>query len=618
MAALLFAAFSMVAIPACSDSDEEPTPSGKDVALTLLAGGSNLNSLNFTITTANAEKVAYICVAATENAPTAEQVLANGTAVKANATETLTVEELEGNTEYIIVAAAQGGGKSISKQITMKTAEAGEKVIYLEYNPMAQYATIAQGTLGDYYVALASHELVDGMPPLGGMVIYLQMVNVADPDPMNAVLPNGTYTTNNSAEVGALVSNATYAIVRYADGEDGVAMGYLRGSVTVSREGAEYTLDIDVEMPTFEEMAFKAQYTGPINFVDNTQPEDLNFQTPQDVTFTNVEARYFGSWFYPHADDMNVYFSMNTESKSYRLSLSSLYIPLQDYTQPNIRIPEGTYNVSDYIRTSETYIPWEIAKGEVVGDNEYGVSRVGSMLTMYDVDSEATTYGMLADGEMVVRWDGDNYDITFNFVSDFGVALTGRYNGAIPVDNRNNTGPNDPNHYLGSPWTTLTSDYELNDFAEDTMGVAIRYGNYLYPDLGSWCIYVDSASGLASDMIIFEVLTALDADMVPEGTYNLTYEAGEFVAFPGTYTFGRDMIYAWAGNTGGATYCAAPLREGTVTFSNVEGNVYNVVVDAKDELGNRITGEWSGEFVIEDARGDLGTQSLGLNSLVVR
>ncbi len=611
MAALLFAAFSMCANVACSDSDDEVT-GGKELKLTLHESNKDVNSLTFAITTSNAEKAAYICVEATESVPSAEEVLSNGTAVKVNAAEVVTVDGLESYTEYVVVAAAQGGGKVLSQTINITTAPSSDdKVIYLDLCPLAEYATIKQGTLGDYFVALASHEPVNGLPPVGGMIIYLQMVNEVDPDPMNAILPEGTYTTANEPAVGALVSNASYAQIRFDEGDDGVAMGFLHGSVNVSRDGATYTIDIDVDMPTYEDLAIKAQYTGPLNFVDKTVPEAPVFTEAQDITFTNVEARYFGSWFYPHADDVNVYFSTNTEKLSYRLSLSSLYITLQDYTQPNIRIPEGIYNVSDYIRTSETYIPWEIARGEVVGDNEYGVSRVGSQLTMYDVDTDVTTYGMLTDGFMEVKWDGDNYDITFDFLSEEGVSLKGSYKGAIPVDNRNNTGPNDPNYFLGNPWTTLTADYELKNFASDVTGVAIRYGNYLYPEYGSWCIWVDSASGKQhTDMMIFEVLTALDADMVPEGTYNITYEAGEFVAFPGTYTFGRAMIYSWAGNTtpdsGGYSSVIAPLREGTMTFSHVEGDVYKVVVDAKDERGNRITGEWSGSFLVDDARDDIG------------
>ncbi len=608
IAALLFAAFSMVGFASCSDDETE---SREELKVSVIEGGVSYNSITVTITSANADKCSYTYYKADAAQPSVEEIFAGGTAVTPNTTATPTIENLEPETEYVVIVAAAQGSLTKTATLNVTTPVMGDKVIYLERLEHAEYASIGNN-LGDYYIALSTHELINGQPPVGGMLIYLQMINDEDSDPLNAILPDGTYTTNNETEKWALVSSGSYAIVRVDDTENGTLMGYLMGDVVVKREGGTYTLTMDFTMPMFDNLAFEAEYTGPIGFVDKTVPPTPVFTTEQNVTFTSVgDCRYFGSWFYPHADDMNLYFLATEGSKNYRLAITSLYVPLLGNIEKgeNVRIPEGVYNVSAQERSMETYIPMELTRGVVTETTGYGTQRSGSQLTM--TEGEQTTIGMLDAGKMEVKWAGDGYEITFDFTSEDGVPLKGTYSGNIDVTSYNNTAT-DPNYYIMTPWTTLTGDYVLESFADDCIGLAMRYGNYLYPDYGAWCLYVDSENGKNSNTIICEVVTDINAEMVPEGTYNIGYTAGEFVAFPGTKAYGGGTLYAWVGDTtpdsDGYSSVMAPLMEGTITFTKAEGEYnYTISVDAKDELGNKITGEWTGMFYLEDIRGELGT-----------
>ncbi|MBO5830127.1 MAG: hypothetical protein J6R01_00790, partial [Alistipes sp.] len=99
---------ALLALPLMMVACEPDTPVDevKDPTAAVTVGTATENSISFTVTSTEAEKVAYLVVEGTE-APTASEVLANGTAVEANKSVELTATELEAETEYTIVAAAQ-------------------------------------------------------------------------------------------------------------------------------------------------------------------------------------------------------------------------------------------------------------------------------------------------------------------------------------------------------------------------------------------------------------------------------------------------------------------------------------------------------------------------------
>ena len=103
-----------------------PTP---DPTVTLKAGEIGVSSVAFTVTSENAEEVKWQIVAKGTELK-AEDVLANGEAVEANAAVECLAEELTAETEYDIYAAAKAGEKVVlSSVLSVKTLKDGDEPV---------------------------------------------------------------------------------------------------------------------------------------------------------------------------------------------------------------------------------------------------------------------------------------------------------------------------------------------------------------------------------------------------------------------------------------------------------------------------------------------------------
>lgn len=115
---LLAAASVMFA--ACNP--EEQKDELKKATVSVEAGDVTTSSVTFTVTSENATAVAYVCVEG--STPTGEAILENGTAVEANTTATVTVNDLTDGATYTIVAAAMNDlGIVVSEPVTMTTTD---------------------------------------------------------------------------------------------------------------------------------------------------------------------------------------------------------------------------------------------------------------------------------------------------------------------------------------------------------------------------------------------------------------------------------------------------------------------------------------------------------------
>ncbi len=114
-----------VSFSACDDNnDPDPVIEVPAPEVSLVAGEAGETTLSFTLTSAKAEKAAWVCVEKGTEV-TAAEVLADGNSVEANKTLNLTAEGLADNTEYEIYAAAKNGTlETLSEALGMKTLEA--------------------------------------------------------------------------------------------------------------------------------------------------------------------------------------------------------------------------------------------------------------------------------------------------------------------------------------------------------------------------------------------------------------------------------------------------------------------------------------------------------------
>ena len=142
---------TVVALPllfvACKQND--PVDEVKNPTIELSAGEATESSLSFTITTTEAESVAWLAIEASEATPTASEVLANGTKVEANKSVECSATDLEQNTEYTIVAAVKNSKAVDKKDIKMTTEASDPASTQFKRKSAAEAEFTAEGGKGE-------------------------------------------------------------------------------------------------------------------------------------------------------------------------------------------------------------------------------------------------------------------------------------------------------------------------------------------------------------------------------------------------------------------------------------------------------------------------------------
>lgn len=98
---------SLTALASCNDDKTEPSGGTPSVAIGEITPQSD--RLTFTLTLRDAEKAFYLCLPATESAPSAETLAAQG--IPVSQSQTVTVDELLPETAYTISAVAMQGDR---------------------------------------------------------------------------------------------------------------------------------------------------------------------------------------------------------------------------------------------------------------------------------------------------------------------------------------------------------------------------------------------------------------------------------------------------------------------------------------------------------------------------
>ncbi len=485
---------------------------------------------------------------------------------------------------------------------------------------------------GVYSVTLVTSTLDNqGYPAnVGDMMFKLNLYAGLDEDPMNAVIPDGTYTADTLANEMTWNPLATGIYVRIAEGTSFDALGIefmTEGTVYSKLNGDDYTLQIAFKTSSGTEI--KAEYVGPIYFQQGGSSGNSFelFAENQNVTFTEASGTYYGSWAYPHADDATLHFKKNildedgNVMQTYSLTAMLFTPKFEDYNVANPQMPSGTYDVTMKKTPDMNNTPFTVSYGFLA---EYMGSYIpfGSSLIMTDYKTGKTYVGYFTDGSMTIDNNGGEYDINFNFTTPEGLTMGGSYKGAIAIENKNNN-DSDPN-YLGAngkPISTLTESIEL-DIPEDDIALIAHYGNYIFPNLSAWYLNLGMADE-KGDFIQSEILKSVvpykDAYSSLPGTYKVNYSYEANTLLPGYSSFGNNSpFYTWYGdldsydaNEGYHTRMA-PIEEGTMTIEDIGNGLqhletediyvgtYKFTFDFTDDAGNKITGSWSGTVTILD------------------
>ena len=183
---LLYLFFALPLLFVACDKDTS-VDEAKDATLSVTAGATSPSSVAFTITSANADKVAYVVVEASEAAPNASEVLATGTAVEVNTSVEVKESNLVPNTEYTIVAAAQNKKGVVKATASMKTNQGTSDKWELTSEEEVEFS--AEGGKGTITYNYTLHEDVGEDGPLADRETNVEIACDAEWIEVEATLP---------------------------------------------------------------------------------------------------------------------------------------------------------------------------------------------------------------------------------------------------------------------------------------------------------------------------------------------------------------------------------------------------------------------------------------------
>ena len=252
----LFLALLALPLMFVACNEDKPVDEVKDATVTVTAGTATENTLSFTVASTNAEKVAYLVVEG--DAPTASEVLTNGTAVDANKSVELTATELKAETKYTIVAAAQNSKGVVKNSIEMTTLavqtpgpgpdpgpDPNTKVEFVATNLDAEYSDEEGAHI--YGIMLGDKEFGDtGWGVDGGTYFTIYILASSKG---NGVLPNGRYALGEEGGYTANTILYDYSFRhQFANGTmvNGMEL-FKEGYITISdgKIEGEFVLDRD-------------------------------------------------------------------------------------------------------------------------------------------------------------------------------------------------------------------------------------------------------------------------------------------------------------------------------------------------------------------------------------
>ncbi|MGN1210552.1 MAG: hypothetical protein ACI4TM_02620 [Candidatus Cryptobacteroides sp.] len=470
----------------------------------------------------------------------------------------------------------------------------------------AYYSTDNIKANGNYTVIFSNDELDNntGYPAnVGGLMMILNLYAEPDKDPLNAVIPSGEYSPNNDYSPFSFYPSTTICIVKTGEGnsdDDYVMTPATGGAVTVSREGNEYTILCDLMLFSGEEVSVR--YKGSIAFVQ-TGFSDQKFDSAQNITFTKLEARYYGNWYYPHADDLTLRFYTGNFAPNgdpldgYFLNLPVFMEKLPDPMTSDIVIQEGTYSIVPQ-KSAIYQIPFTSTMGERT-DIFGQVWFLGTHVVKVMPETGTRAVGLITSGTYTVARNGNGYDFSFDLYTEEGISIKASFSGNAGMVNKCNN-----ESMPEKPWSSLSGDRILS-FSSDVVCEAYYMGDALGFGRNSWMLnFVPEKT--ACDMITLEFLAPIsDGFSFKPGTYTISSEFKDYGIFPGFIEYGGQLCFAWYGDlttcdSDGVASVLAPLTEGTMNVSAGDADNFTFSFDFKDDNGHSITGSWTGPVTVID------------------
>lgn len=594
VATMLAVGLSLMALSCQKENTPEQKENTPTVDIELKSSDST--SATFTITSESAEEVYIYCAEGSAEATTAT-IKAEGKRV---AGTEATIDNLKPETLYTAYALALGNEKEARSKVEFTTAAATELPFdgyQLDKLVSAVYRTDNEAVMGNYEVTFGNTTQLEWA---GDIQVFIDLYNEADSDPINPVLPSGTYEPNSDYSAFSYSPSDSYVDIIVEGGE--LVSSPIMGTVTVERTGPTYTITVVGTLMLLDDMEFSARYTGSLQFVQGGTSAFEYFEEDFEITAKEAQMRYWGGWFYPFADDVGVemfsgeFDDNGSMTSGYYVHISRVMMPkYADYNAEYVPLADGVYEVA-MLPEANYCQPYTIEYGRIedlFGDKHF----VGTYITYVDGDTKKVA--VITSGTMTVESSGDSYTITADFVAENGVNVKVNYSGKLVVGNLNDNDESEPER----PYTTLTADHTYN-FPDEATYAAFHLGEYMKKGYDLWFITILGTNSTYPDgygdmfTAEFVVETGGARDKLPTGTYNVALEIKDHTMFPGIVDYAGNIFFTWYGDltpdAEGYSSQVAPIASGSVVIEEAEDGKYRFVFDLVDDAGNKITGDWTG------------------------
>lgn len=493
---------------------------------------------------------------------------------------------------YQVVVTTNDGERKVFATDDVSDIKFNNAPTYMEANHMIEATYSPNSENGTYSLIIGTDEPDgDGMPAaMGDMQIGLIMHAPLSQEAQNAVLPEGYYRVENTNAPFSVSPIRSLVWVRYSAEENGVTTGYIiDGTVDVRHEGENY--DLRTEIDLVDGSHLDISYYGKIKFTV-TASGSVDFESDQDVTFTEGQGRIWANWFAPFCDDGSLQFftgtfdNNNKQTEGYSLVVP-YYMPKSDTHTPTWKpvMADGTYKVDRReIVTSQTYLPFTLQQGTRI--SVFGETVVSGAYITYLAPDGRISLAIINGGTMTVSDNGTKFE--FDFTTVEGIKVTGTYDGAPyivnMIDNSNKPEFQD----------NLTGDYELNKFPGNTAIVDYNLGDYIIEGVNSHVVMFTEPEMKTGDYIMLELLSDSEEEL-KDGVYKIDNSLTDFSGIKGVVTFQGGMEFSWYGDLDstddeGYQTRLAPISGGTVTVSTTEDGQRKFDFDLRDLKGNKITG----------------------------
>lgn len=442
----------------------------------------------------------------------------------------------------------------------------------------------------------------------GGAVVSLDIYGADSSDPDNAILPDGTYTLNESTAAGTADMQTTF--VRQLGFKGVLEYKTVKsGTITVSRsDQGVYTIDGTFVSEQGEQ--FTVHYVGELTFENKSSSSKDNLMT-DDV----VNTVFKGITITAHGGDekYNRYtLQLFDGTDNHGLISDGVVLNVDLFsTTPagdDIIIADGTYTASaDYEQLKEfkamTFLPG--ACYSIMGYPLYAGTYLQDMRK--SAETGTMLYGYANQGTITMKRDGSKYNVKVDLITRNGVHITGEYPmGDVDMIDSRPKAIDDRLH----------ADKEMA-FSQDTYSYAYCTPGYqnqnqgeAHPDVNEFELVVNdhvTNESFMLDLILPAGVTT------PEGTYTVAdvdndkyapytwvpgYHVGATAVRKGTWAYEHYVADSVEPDI------KAAATEGTIKITKNQGiggqDFYTIEYELKDDSNpkNTVKATWLGKIKI--------------------